>query len=91
MRHRDRLHAKKREKEEAYLARVEIEVRRVELVRLGEVCHAHAEVAELVNRGWPFLEALELVRSAVLDHRLCVDQRMSATTTFLGPHSLCFR
>lgn len=44
----------------------EVEVFAVELVALGVVGHAHAEVAELVDGGGPLLEAGEGVLGAVL-------------------------
>lgn len=54
----------------AYLAGVEVEVRRVKVVALGKVGDAHAEVAELVHRRRALLEPLELVGPPVLLGRL---------------------
>lgn len=50
----------------AYLAGVEIEVFRVELVALLKICHAHAVMAQFVYWRWALLKALELVGVAVL-------------------------
>lgn len=49
-----------------YLAGIKVEVFRVELVALLEICHAHAVMPQLVYRRWALLKALELVGFAVL-------------------------
>lgn len=49
-----------------YLTGVEVEVFRVELVALLEICHAHAIVAQFVHWRWALLKALELVGISVL-------------------------
>jgi hypothetical protein len=51
---------------QAHLAREEVESGRVEVVRLGEVGHAEAKVAQLVDGRRPLLEPLESIRIAVL-------------------------
>lgn len=48
-----------------YLAGVEVEIGRVELVALCEIGDAHAKVAQLMDWCWPLLEALEFVGTAV--------------------------
>lgn len=50
----------------AYLAGVEVEVFRVELVALLEICHAHAVMAQFVYWSWTLLKALKLVGVTVL-------------------------
>lgn len=50
----------------AYLAGVEVEVFRIELVALLEICHAHAVMAQFVYWRWALLKALELVGVTVL-------------------------
>jgi hypothetical protein len=49
-----------------YLAREEIEIRRVELVALCKVGDAQAEMAQLVHRSRPLLESLERIGLSVL-------------------------
>lgn len=53
-----------------YLAGVEVEVFRVELVALLEIRHAHAVMAQLVDRRRALLKPLELVGLTVLLLRL---------------------
>lgn len=50
----------------SHLARVEVEVFRVELVALLEICHAHAVMAQFVYWRWALLKALKLVGVTVL-------------------------
>ncbi len=51
---------------DSHLTSIEVEIGAVELVTLGKVGNAHAEVTQFVDWGRPFLEALELVDISVL-------------------------
>lgn len=68
MRKGERLIAKegKKRRVAAYITWYEIEPLLVELVRLGEIRRADAEVTQLVYRRRPLLEALEAVDASFL-------------------------
>jgi len=54
----------------------EVEMRGVEFEGFGEIGDADAEVSELVDRCWGFLEALKCVGWASLLFRLCDCEQM---------------